>query len=299
MDWKHIQFDWNRARAFLVVADEGSLSAAGRALGISQPTLGRQISALETELNLVLFERLGKGLVLTEAGRHLYKYVQKMAEAANDFSLAAKGQNEEVSGEVCISITELDAFFKLPQCIQQLQQQAPHIRLEVVVSNEISDLKRREADIAIRYQRPTQNDLIIKKLGTERVYLYGHKDYAQRFVNAPIEHVKDVKFIGFDHSEDMKQYFQTLGWSVLDDQFVMLCKNQLVQWQLLQQGVGIAFLPDHIAARNPDLVAVFTQHFKPFELESWLVCHQELHTNKKVRIVFDWLAEHFTNSDSS
>lgn len=293
MDWKHIQFDWNHARAFLVVADEGSLSAAGRALNISQPTLGRQISALESELSLTLFERLGKGLVLTEAGRRLYEYVQHMAEAANNFALAAQGQINEVSGEVCISITELDAFFKLPECIQTLRQQAPHIRLEVVVSNEISDLKRREADIAIRYQRPSQSDLIIKKLGSERIYLYGHKDYAHTFINAPIERIKDLKLIGFDHSDDMKDYLKTLGWPVSDEQFVMLCKNQLVQWQLLQQGVGIAFLPDHIAARNPDLVPVFAQHFKPFELDSWLVCHRELHTNKKIRIVFDWLAENF------
>ena len=115
MDWKHLQFDWNRAKAFLVVADEGSLSAAGRALGISQPTLGRQISALEQELKVSLFERVSKGLELTHAGVQLYAHVKKMAEAANEFSLAAQGQNEEVSGQVCISLSELDAYFSLPR----------------------------------------------------------------------------------------------------------------------------------------------------------------------------------------
>ena len=296
MDWKHIQFDWNRARAFLVVANEGSLSAAGRALGMSQPTVGRQISALEDELNITLFERLGKGLVLTEAGNRLHEYVQQMADAANHFALVAQGQSNGISGQVCISMTELDAYFRLPKCIQQLQKQAPNIQLEVLVSNEISDLKRREADIAIRYKRPTDNDLIIKKLGVENVYLYGHKDYVRPFANAPIEKVKDLKFIGFDRSDEMQTYLESLGWPVNSEQFTILCKNQMVQLQLLHQAVGIGFLPDHVAARHPDLVPVFKDAFTPIQLEVWLVCHRELHTNKKVRLVFDWLADNFTNN---
>ena len=295
MDWKHIQFDWNRARAFLVVANEGSLSAAGRALGMSQPTLGRQITALEDELNVVLFERMGKGLVLTEAGQRLFEYVQQMADAASNFALVAQGQSNDVAGEVCISITELDAYFRMPKCIQQLQQQAPNIQLEVLVSNEISDLKRREADIAIRYTRPTENDLIIKKLGVEKAYLYGHKDYVKPFINAPIDRVKELKFIGFDRSDQMKLYLESLGWPVKPEQFSILCKNQLVQIQLMHQGVGIGFLPDHIAAQHSDLMPIYQNEFLPIELDVWLVCHRELHTYKKVRIVFDWLADNFIN----
>lgn len=295
MDWKHIQFDWNKARAFLVVADEGSFSAAGRALNMSQPTLGRQISSLETELNITLFERVGKGLVLTEAGARLHKYVKQMADAAGHFALVAQGQSNEISGQVCISMTELDAYFRMPHCIQQLQQQAPNIQLEVLVSNKISDLKRREADIAIRYQRPTDNDLIIKKLGTESVYLYGHKDYAKSFINAAIERVKDLKFIGFDRTDEMRLYLEAQGWPIKAEQFSILCSNQLVQLQLLQQGTGIAFLPDHIAEQFPELVPVFKQDFTPIELDVWLVCHRELHTSKRVRLVFDWLADNFSN----
>ena len=293
MDWQNIQFDWNRARAFLVVASEGSLSAAGRALGMSQPTLGRQISALEVELNITLFERVGKGLVLTEAGQRLHQYVVQMADAANNFALVAQGQSNDIAGQVCISLTELDAYFRLPSCIEQLQQQAPNIQLEILVSNDISDLKRREADIAIRYKRPTEHDLIIKKLGKERVHLYGHKEYANAFIDAPISHVKDLKLIGFDRTDGMRQYLESLGWPIDSEQFIILCKNQMVQIQLLQQRVGIAFLPEHVAARYPDLIPVFTEAFSPIELESWLVCHRELHTNKKVRLVFDWLAENF------
>lgn len=292
MDWKHIQFDWNHARAFLVVADEGSLSAAGRAMAISQPTLGRQITALESQLKVTLFERVGKGLTLTQSGLRLYEYVKQMADAANEFSLVAQGQSNEVSGDVCISLTELDAYFRFAPLISKFKEYAPNIRLEVQVSNDISDLKRREADVALRYQRPTQPDLITKKIGSEHAYLYGHQDYVKHFANKKPQDVSNLQLIGFDHSDQMKHYLMEMGFPARDDQFTVICKNQLVQLQMMLQGGALAFLPDHIAARFPELAPAFVEHFKPIELDMWLVCHRELHTSRKVRLVFDFLSEH-------
>lgn len=293
MDWKHLNFDWNHARAFLVVADEGSLSAAGRALGVSQPTLGRQISALEEELRVTLFERVGRGLSLTDSGIRLYEFVKQMAEAANHFSLAAQGQSHEVSGHVCISLTELDAYFTLPPLMSAFRSLAPNIQLEVVVSNELSDLKRREADIAIRYQRPTQPDLIAKKIGEETVHLYGHRDYVATFDGKAPKDVTNLNLIGFDQTDQMKEYLRDLDWPVEDEQFKVLCKNQLVQFQLLQNGDCLGFLPDHIASQFPELVPAFVDFFEPIKLDAWLVCHRELHTSRKVKVVFDFLSEHF------
>jgi DNA-binding transcriptional LysR family regulator len=291
MDWKHIQFDWNHARAFLVVADEGSLSAAGRALGMSQPTLGRQVAGLEEQLKVTLFERVGKGLSLTQSGVRLYEYVKQMAEAANQFSLVAQGQSNDVSGEVCISLTELDAYFRFAPLITKFKEYAPNIQLELQVSNAISDLKRREADVAIRYQRPTQADLITKKIGSEKAYLYGHKDYIKHFANKSPDKVSNLQLIGFDHSDQMKDYLLGMGFPVRSDQFTVICKNQLVQLQMILQGGALAFLPDHIANRYPELEPAFVDYFTPIELEMWLVCHRELHTSKKVRLVFDFLSE--------
>jgi len=291
MDWKHIQFDWNHARAFLVVADEGSLSAAGRALGMSQPTLGRQISGLEAQLNVTLFERVGKGLSLTQSGVRLYEYVKQMADAANQFSLVAQGQSNDVSGEVCISLTELDAYFRFAPLIAKFKEYAPNIQLELQVSNTISDLKRREADVAIRYQRPTQPDLITKKIGSEKAYLYGHKDYIKHFANKAPKDVSNLQLIGFDHSDQMKDYLVSMGFPAHKDQFTVICKNQLVQLQMILQGGALAFLPDGIRAQYPELEPAFVEYFTPIELDMWLVCHRELHTSKKVRLVFDFLNE--------
>ena len=143
MDWRSVKFDWNRARAFLVSAEEGSLSAAARALGMAQPTLGRQVRALEDELGVILFERVGRGLTLTPSGLELVEHVRAMSEAASRVSLTASGQSQSIEGTVCISATEVAAAYVLPPIITRLRRAEPGIAIEVVASNNISDLRRR------------------------------------------------------------------------------------------------------------------------------------------------------------
>ena len=148
MDWRAVKFDWNKARAFLVTAEEGSLSAAARALGMAQPTLGRQVDGLEQELGVVLFERVGRGLTLTPSGMELLEHVRKMGEAAGRVSLAALGQNQALESSISISASETYAAVLLPPIIAKLRIEEPGIHVEIVVSNRASDLLRREADIA-------------------------------------------------------------------------------------------------------------------------------------------------------
>ena len=150
MDWRSVKFDWNRARAFLVTAEEGSLSAAARSLGMAQPTLGRQVSALEEELGVVLFERLGKGLTLTPSGLELVEHVRAMGAAATRVSLTASGQAQSVEGTVRITASEVTSAYMLPPIIARMREDMPGITIEIVSSNALSDLRRREADIAIR-----------------------------------------------------------------------------------------------------------------------------------------------------
>ena len=121
MDWRAVKFDWNRARAFLVTAEEGSLSAAARALNMNQPTLGRQVSSLERELGVALFERAGRGLELTPSGLDLLEHVRAMGDAATNLSLAATGQSDSLEGSICITATEAMAAFDLPPIIHKLR----------------------------------------------------------------------------------------------------------------------------------------------------------------------------------
>ena len=197
MDWRSVKFDWNRARAFLVTAEEGSLSAAARALDMSQPTLGRQVDALEEELGVILFERVGRGLMLTPSGHQLLEHVRKMGEAAAQLSLSAMGQSELLEGSICITATEITSVSILPPIIAKLRRIHPRVKVQIKSSNSTMDLKRREADIAIRNYRPTDPDLIAKKINDKRGHFYATPDYVRRIGNPKkLAELKDAEFIG-------------------------------------------------------------------------------------------------------
>ncbi len=292
MDWRSIQFDWNQARAFLVTAEEGSLSAAARALGLTQPTLSRQVAALEQGLGAQLFDRVNAGLTLTPTGVELLEHVKKMGEAANGLSLNASGLSSTLEGNVCISVAESTAFFMLPPILKALKQQFPAIRIELVVSNESSDLTRREADIAIRAYRPTQPDLITRKLKGYAGRLYANRQYwaslTQQFGENAIHHADFISFANtFEYAELLKQYFNL---SIEQSQMSIITANHLVHWQLVKQGLGVGVMSTNIGDKEPEVIAILPDK-PPVEGETWLVTHQELRTSLRIRKVFDFLAD--------
>ena len=292
MNWKSVKFDWNHTRAFLVTAEEGTLSAAAKALGMTQPTLSRQVSALETETRTTLFERVGQRLVLTDSGLELLEHARLMGNAALQFSLAASGQSQQIEGTVIISAGELDAVFRLPKVIAKLRQEEPGIDIEVVVTNEPSDLKRREADIAVRSFRPTQNDLIATKLGEEVIWLYGTQDYLKQLPALPqISDLTDMQIIGFDQSNAVSEVLNQKGWNLSKQNFRLITSFQILQLELCKEGLGLIFFPESMGDNDPSLVRAFEQMGPAFQLPVWLVCHQELRTNLRVRRVFDFIAQ--------
>jgi DNA-binding transcriptional LysR family regulator len=290
MDWRSIQFDWNRARAFLVTAEEGSLSAAARALGMTQPTLGRQVSALERELGVALFERGGRGLELTPSGLDLVEHVRAMGDAASRFSLSASGQSDSIEGEICISATEVMAAFVLPPIVAKLRRVAPGIRVELVASNDESDLKRREADIALRGFRPTQPDLISKKLGDVAAHLYAARSYLEQLGHprSPAD-FSHADFISFDRTDRLVSMLNAIGFELKPENFPVTTGSRVVQWELVKRGVGIGIMPERIGDAEP-LVERVLPDLQPLRGEIWLVAHRELRTNRRVRTVFDFLA---------
>ncbi|MEL7116507.1 MAG: LysR family transcriptional regulator, partial [Pseudomonadota bacterium] len=177
MNWSVLNFDWNQVRGFLATVETGSLSGAARALGLTQPTLSRQIAALEADLGLVLFERIGRTLVLTPSGLELMDHVRKMGEAAHALSLAATGQMQAVEGKVRITASDVVSSYQLPPAIAQIRTRAPGIDIEIIAANDIRDLQQREADIAIRHVRPTEPELIAKALPDGHAHFYASKAY--------------------------------------------------------------------------------------------------------------------------
>ncbi len=290
MDWRSIKFDWNRARAFLVTAEEGSLSAAARALDMTQPTLGRQVTALESELGVSLFERTKSGLVLTQSGHELLLQVKTMGEAATKLSLMASGQAEALEGSVCISATEVVAAFVLPSLVDKLRRQWPGIQIEILASNDTSDLTRREADIAIRGFRPTQQDLIVRRLSSYYMHLYASKEYLRKLPRRQLpKDLSDADFLGFNQTNMMVAEMNKRGFEVTEDNFPVVAGNHLVQWELVKSGSGIGFMSVDVGDAEGKVERVLPE-FPPFEVERWLVVHRELKTSRRLRVVFDFLA---------
>ncbi|MFT5521328.1 MAG: DNA-binding transcriptional LysR family regulator [Enterobacterales bacterium] len=290
MDWQSITFDWNRARAFLVTAEEGSLSAAARALNMTQPTIGRQIKALEEELGVVLFERVAQGLFLTPSGLELMEHVQVMGEAANRFSLTANGQSQDIEGNICISASEVHAIFLLPAVIKKLRRLEPKIQIEIVASSEASDLGRREADIAIRNFRPTQPDLIAKKINDVSAYLYATPEYINTLGhNITLDTLRDAEFINFDSTGMLIKGLNDLGLKITKANFPILTESFITHWELVKQGLGIGIIQSHVGDSEILVKRVLPNFAINFPI--WLTTHREVKTNRRVRLVFDLLAK--------
>ncbi|MBL4726628.1 MAG: LysR family transcriptional regulator [Rhizobiaceae bacterium] len=291
MDRRSIKFDWNRARAFLVTAEEGSLSAAARALGMAQPTLGRQVSALEEELGVVLFERVGRGLTLTPSGLELLDHVRAMGEAASAVSLTSFGQSQSIEGKVSISASDTYAAVLLPPIIAKLRVMEPGIEIEIVTSNAPSDLRKREADIAVRNFRPTEPDLIAKKIRDVPARLYATPKYLEQIGNPTLPYdLRDADFINIDGSDAFMDGLNRMGLNLTKKNFPILTENYLVMWELVKQGVGIGILDGNIGDAEP-LVQRALPDLEPLIFPIWLVANRELSTSRRIRMVFDLLAE--------
>lgn len=295
MDWSGITFDWNRTRAFLVTAETGSLSAAARALGMSQPTLGRQVTALEEELGVALFARTGRGLALTEAGLALLDHARGMGEAAHKVALTAQGRAASVEGTIAITASEIYAAHVLPPVLVRLRAEAPRVTVEIVASNDSLDLRRREADIALRNIRPSQPDLIARKLGTDRARLYATPDYLARIGGPKTPEALSDRgdFIAFDTGQRMIDGLNSLGLSLTRRNFPLLTANHLVHWSYVKQGLAIGIVPETLGDAEPSVTRALP-NLPPFEIDAWLITHEELKSNRRNRLVFDLMVEVLT-----
>ncbi len=291
MDWRAVKFDWNRARAFLITAEEGSLSAAARALGVAQPTLGRQVDALEQELGIVLFDRVGRGLKLTPSGLELLDHVRSMGDAASKMSLAAIGQSQSIDGTICIAASEIYASQILPPFIAKLRILEPGIAVEIVASSAPSDLRRREADIAIRNFRPTEPDLIAKKIRDASARLYATPEYLSRIGNptSPSD-LQNADFINLDSHGQLMAGLNAMGLGLKKQNFPVLTENYTAMWALVKHGVGIGIIDGNIGDAEP-LVERVLPNLAPLMFPIRLVAHRELSTSRRIRRVFDLLAD--------
>lgn len=299
MNWRSISFDWNQARAFLVTAEEGTLSAAARALGLTQPTLGRQVTALEEALDATLFERAGRSLVLTEAGLDLLEHVRAMGEAANQLSLAASGHSQAIEGKVCITATNMMATYHLPPMIKRLRQAVPGVVLEIIASNTLTDLTRREADIAIRHARPEQPELIAKTVGQSTGHFYASKAFLDIHGRPEtLEELSALDFVGYEDLDRLIEHTNAMGLTLTKENFVVHTASSTAIIEMVKLGLGVSVFPDEIGLLNPELEQI-DAGLPPIPVPIWLVTHREVHTNRRIRMVYDFLASELAEATSA
>ena len=294
MNWQAVSFDWNQVRAFLATAEEGSLSAAARALKSTQPTVGRQVTALEEALGVTLFERAGRSFVITSAGQDLLEHVKAMGDAASRISMVASGQSQDVAGCVSITASELLAAGFLPPVIQKLRQDAPGIDIEIIASDRLEDLTRRDADIAIRHVRPDQPDLIARQLPDFKAGFFASSDYIRKHgLPRTTDDLSGHHFLGPRDTKMMLGILDGYDVKIAPDQFTLRTDSGVVMWEMMRAGLGIAVLPDGLWPRTEGVKAVFCDIPK-ITFPVWLATHRELHTSRRIRIVFDALADALT-----
>ncbi len=284
-------FDWDLAKAFLATVETGSLSAAARQLGTSQPTLSRQVAAFAEALEITLFERVGRGLELTEAGADIAAHLRPMAEAANATVLAASGRAQSIDGHIRITSSEVYAIQVLPQILARLRNMAPGVTVEVVATDKITDLRRRDADIAIRNNRPEDPELFARKVADDRATFYATPEFLQRWRNPrSLKDLSAVDFIAIDDVETTMSYYNAIGMTLSAGNFPAVSASIPTQWALATAGIGVGVAPLYVGDRDPRVQRVFDGVPEiPFPV--WVVAHRELRTSRRVRLVFDLMAE--------
>lgn len=289
MDSHRIPLDWTRLQAFVAVAETGSLSAAARRLGASQPTLGRQIAALERELAAALFHRQPRGLTLTETGAALLEPARTMQAAAGQIAILAAGQDVRLDGTVRITASVAFSVYHLPRIFARIREKEPAIEIELVPSDSTTNLLYREADIALRMYRPTQDDLVTRHLGDLDLCLYAAQSYLDRRGTPHVAvDLMDHDVIGYDASPLIEDGFRAAGYPVPHGFFKMRTDDNIAYLELIRAGCGIGFAQVSIARADPRLVRLDLGLDIP-KLPLWLTAHAAMRQTPRIRRIWDLL----------
>lgn len=282
--------DWSLVQAFLAVAETGSLSAAARELKASQPTLGRQIKQIETQLGADLFHRQPRGLSLTETGAALVAPARAMREAMHQITLTAAGQQETLKGTVRITASTATSCYHMPAIIADIRSKEPDIEIELVPSDDTRNLLFREADIAVRMYRPTQLDLITQHIGDMKLGVFAAKTYLEQRGIPTADTVLEHDFVGYDTNPNIIDGLHQAGFLIDRNFFGVRCDDFLAYWELVRHGCGIGFSQANVGRGDP-MVTEIDFGFPLPSLPIWLTAHEAMRQTPRIRRVWGLLAD--------
>jgi DNA-binding transcriptional LysR family regulator len=286
--------DWSLYRSFLAVMREGSLSAAARVLGTTQPSVGRHVAALEAALGVPLFTRSPEGLKPTPTALSLRQPAEAMASAVQQATRIASGDAQEERGTVRVTASQMIGGEVLPELLARFHEQHPQITIELVLSNLNEDLLQGEADIAVRMSKPTQQALIAKKLGRVDIGMYAHQRYAKaRGLPRSLADLVHHTLIGADTDPTALRLAQQVNLPITREVFQFRCDSDLAQLAAMRAGYGIAGCQVGIARRDKALVPVLPEQLT-FSLDMWLLTHGDLRRNKRVMTLYRYLVQHLS-----
>ncbi len=286
--------DWERQRAFLAVIDTGSLSAAARQLGAAQPTVRRRIEDLEAQLGVALFTRSPSGLAPTALGKDLAQHARAMAIAAASLARAASAEAGAASGVVRITASEVVGMEVLPPMLAALRENHPGLVFELALTNRNEDLLRREADIAVRMVRPTQDALVAKRVGAITLGMHAHKRVLDAWGRPrTLEDARRMPLIGYDTETIGVRAVKAMGLDIRPEEFAFRTDNDVAQLAAIRAGLGLGICHVGLGLRDPLLERVLADSFA-FDLETFVVTHEDLKDVRRVRLVFDALVEGLT-----
>ncbi len=285
------QISWDHYRTFLAVLETGSLSGAARSLGLTQPTAGRHVEALEEAFGAPLFLRTPQGLLPTEKALAMKGHARSMSAMSAALARIASGDMEEVRGTVRISASEVIAAETLPAILARLQDANPALEIELSASDAVEDLLQQEADIAIRMVRPSQSALLSRRIGKITLGFHAHRRYLERHgVPSSLAELSNHRLIGFDRQlayirDILKERPDLAGIG-----FNFRADSNLVQLAAIRAGLGIGMCQHAFAARDPELVEVLPGTLE-IALETFVVMHENLKTVPRFRATFDALVQ--------
>jgi DNA-binding transcriptional LysR family regulator len=282
--------DWALWRSFSAVVAEGSLSAAARAIGYSQPTLGRHIETLEQQLNVTLFDRTLQGLRPTPTALRLYEEVGKAQIALSNAVMVAEGTAGALEGTVRITASTIVSHYLLPPILHDIRDTYPRIALDLVPTDSIENLLLRESDIAVRMMRPTQLELVARKIGDLPIVCCAHQSYIDEH-GAPQrpEDLLKHTLIGFDRSDLLINGARALGFEIKRSDFAVRTDSQTAYWEMLKTGIGIGFAQLGLVRATSGMRELL-HGLRPPPLEAWLATHRELFLSPRIRAIYDRLA---------
>ncbi|MGH6807377.1 MAG: LysR family transcriptional regulator [Ensifer adhaerens] len=286
-----IEPSWDYYRTFLMVLKEGSLSAAARELGLTQPTVGRHVDAMEEMLGFPLFTRSPQGLLPTDAARALRPYAETLAATSAALLRAASGHQDTVSGTVRISASEVIGIEVLPPILAELHAQYPELTIELSASDAIEDILRQEADIAVRMAVPSQDALVALHIGAVPLGFHAHRCYLdRRGMPEALADLSRHSLIGYDRETAAIRAIIARSPDLPEVRFALKADSNLAQLAAIRAGFGVGICQNALAARDPDILPVLADDFA-MKLETWLVMHENLKTAPRCRVVFDALAK--------